>query len=373
MRAIFRLTDLVFRDKSRDWKQESSRVQELLNCLHTSGLWWDFQYFSTNGGRKYKRLSNPDQFVQGMAAEKRASACILVPRVPKREEMAEREEEKSLPHELHIDLKGAALSLLFIVQGELLKQQTRLLDQFVELASQLQFRFGQEALLGPELYVDIDLSIPRLRPQRTHILLRRPLFFLSQEFQRSHRLGNPEELDKMLRAPMSPGASRELRGDLVIFRWVDDLSEPRRVREALVAQQKWLVDVVNPPLHSSYNELGDQHQMVTGQAPSEYLTFKDAFTSQGFKAMAIHPDASVDEDTLDMLDRLAEWNKSGKLPDGSLVHGMSLILPNRESALRIHPLAEARGIPNVLYLDDQGRLWNPFPSGAWIDYPVSKS
>jgi hypothetical protein len=212
--------------------------------------------------------------------------------------------------------------------------------------------------------------MPHLRPERTHPFLGSPLFFVSQEFQRSHRQGNPEDIERLLQAPMPASATRELRGDLVIFRWLQDLSDPKRVREAVVAQQQWLVDVLNPPIHDSYNERGDHQYLVTAQSPSEYLTFQDMFTNEGFKAMVVHPDGSVDEDTLD---ELAEWSKAGTLPDGTPLSTVSVLLPNRESALRIHPLAQARGITRVLYLDDQNRMWDPFPPGIWVDYPVRKS
>jgi hypothetical protein len=362
MRIFLRLNHLTLRDASRHWQNEASLLEGVLQCLRTSGLWWDLQYFSTYGKSKFKRLSTPDEFAREVVAEKRRGTCLLVPSIPT--------EEERPPYQLHIEPRAALLVLRFIAEEAAVKQQPRLLDQLVGFVSQLHARFHPEALLGPELFLDCESDVPWLRPKRSHTFMRCPLFFMSKEFQRSHRLGNPEALEKLLQAPLPPGATREIRDDLVIFRWVDDLNDPRRVSEALVAQQKWLVDVLNPPVDSSYNELGDQLTDVTSRVESSYLTFEDGFTSQGFKAMVVHPDGSVDEDTLD---ELATWNKAGKLPDGSELNGVSLILPNRESALRIHPLAEARGIPRVLYLDDENRLWDPVPPGTWIDYPLRKS
>jgi hypothetical protein len=67
------------------------------------------------------------------------------------------------------------------------------------------------------------------------------------------------------------------------------------------------------------------------------------------------------------LDEIKTWLQKAALPDGKPLKELSLILPNRQAALDVRDAALAAGVSKVLYVDDSGGWWDPFPEGDWIE------
>jgi hypothetical protein len=66
------------------------------------------------------------------------------------------------------------------------------------------------------------------------------------------------------------------------------------------------------------------------------------------------------EDAIETMEHMRDILKAGQTAEGESVSGVTLILPSRESAVMLHPLATSYGL-GVVYVGEDNRLWNPFP------------
>jgi hypothetical protein len=96
------------------------------------------------------------------------------------------------------------------------------------------------------------------------------------------------------------------------------------------------------------------------------LTFYDRGDRHGYKAIFATVDDARPDARRGDLEEAASWIAAGRLPDGTPVSGVSVIVPTREVALALRRKAGALGFTRLLYADDTGMLWNPFPPGKWI-------
>lgn len=82
------------------------------------------------------------------------------------------------------------------------------------------------------------------------------------------------------------------------------------------------------------------------------------------KATALNPDESHDEE---LFQELKNWIAKKQTPDGKSINSIGIILPNRESCLKIKPIADQYGIAKLVYPSNDGQFWNPFPKGLWVE------
>src|ERR1700743_1839696 len=64
----------------------------------------------------------------------------------------------------------------------------------------------------------------------------------------------------------------------------------------------------------------------------------------------------------DQVHLLKEWMDKGMTPDRKPLKQMNLILPTREDAVAIKPIADRYRFHLVLYPGEDGNFWNPFPA-----------
>jgi hypothetical protein len=109
----------------------------------------------------------------------------------------------------------------------------------------------------------------------------------------------------------------------------------------------------------NYNQEGDL-LVDAGEAEERPpLTFYDPANQIGYKAVV--PGAMDAEQWAEM----EGWAARHKLPDGTAIAAMRLVVPNRATALALQRRARKAGIEAVLYTDNQGQWWNPSPPGPW--------
>ena len=94
------------------------------------------------------------------------------------------------------------------------------------------------------------------------------------------------------------------------------------------------------------------------------IRFLDADKKSGYKAVVVYPDGSVNDE---LVSEMQSWISAGQLPNGKPLEDLSLILPTRESCLQVVDRAKSIGVFQVLYSNDEGKLFNPFPLGMWRD------
>jgi hypothetical protein len=354
--VLLRLNSVRYPNAPRLWWQKTAHLQQLFTCVHEAKLWSNFAYYGKDGSRRLRKLRSRDELLSASRAWKPGLYTIQT------------DSSADPTFQLGLSLAPGMMRVRFFVGGaDLDERRSTILDQFIDLTVRLHTALHDIALFGPEIRVDLlDFPYPRVRPPRETDFWfpGSAVNFLSKKFQREIDYGDPEAIAKMLKAPMPEGTQRLDKGDLLIFRWVDDLFEGTYVAERLSLQEQWFVKVLNSPIDSSYNEAGDYHEAPSALVKKPPLTFYDPMSETGYKAVVLSPDSSMDEE---LFGEIAAWVRDGTLPDGTPLHQLILILPSREAALRIHERAMAIGVAAVYYTDDQGRWWNPFPPGLWIE------
>ncbi|KAB2929247.1 MAG: hypothetical protein F9K24_20300 [Leptonema illini] len=242
------------------------------------------------------------------------------------------------------------------------------MDLMVRTVRSLYDSLGKAVSWGPSVQIEIDdFSFPRVRPM--HYFGGQPadpgtlVTFLTENFYLPERWQNRTCVDDLRKAPVPEGFIKEESDGLTMIRLVEDLSSRTLLRERLMAFEDWLIEVLKPKIDPDYNEFGDMRAPLMNPQPAEGATFVSF--AAAYKAVVLDPDGRLDED---VMQELLSYLSQGKLPDGTEIDSVLLILPNRESAIRIHDTALARGIESVLYATDDGQLWDPFPLGEWREW-----
>jgi len=338
------------------WWKEGGRLKELFRLVREAGLWLDFDHYGLSGSSRLKTVPSEAELVRAVAASKPGLYSV----------QAGKEEDPATG--ILLTLRPGGLKLRYLLGGEELDARRRtIVPQLVELTRLLHESWHNSALIGPRLCVKVrGLAYPRVRPPRFKL----PWSFgnaadmICLKFHEESDEGSSHDVELMLKAPMPRGGKREREGDFVALRWVDDLSDGKKVAARLSTQEQWLVKVLDPPRDPGYNEHGDYHEAPLSLRKQPPLTFYDPVEEAGYKAVTTLPKGGLDKE---VWEELKEWIEAGQLPDQTPLQQLNLILPNREAALRVRQRALANGIENVYYIDDEGELWNPFPPGEWLE------
>lgn len=154
-----------------------------------------------------------------------------------------------------------------------------------------------------------------------------------------------------------------------ILTWIEDLSDEQAISQALTERNQWLHQYIPLSRNSSYNAFGDVKNMEVylGMSSNIHLTYYETDVYNipyGFQSMVILPNGSTDEV---LLNNLSTWIEDEKLPDGTPIKKIGLIVQDREAALLIFDRAKKMGLYKVLYMDDEGHFWDINPSGLWLN------
>jgi hypothetical protein len=363
VKILLRIQDLYFLDGSPTWWRDPSYLRTVLQAVEKVGLWREFGYYGQEGHTRHKIDSLEGLIRDSTTFEKKTYSIVT-------------QDVKTPSAQLDLDVKAGALTIRMGFQRSFLKDhRENLLSQLIDVVCRIRDALGQRATMGPLVNVEIIGSVyPRVRPPRfhRHFVFGTVATIICKNFHAQHPLGSPEEVKKMLAASVPDDVQRVELGDLVIFRWAEDIRDEPYVTQCRSRQEQWLVRVLDPPLDSSYNAAGDHVVFPVGTVgPDAYLTWYDAARKYGYKAVVVFPDGSVDED---LFAEMTNWIQRHRLPDGREIQVLCLITQSRAAALIIHDRAAKLEIKAVYYSDDKGQLWDPFPPGPWIEsQPVAKN
>ncbi len=174
-------------------------------------------------------------------------------------------------------------------------------------------------------------------------------------------------------ANLPPFVEYKKEGHFHVLTWINDLSDETIVAQCLTERNKWLHRYIPLKLDSWYNELGDgkTEDVYLGMDTHPFLTYYSEsydedfeVTYLGFQSVVVLPDGNTD---MALLQNLSVWVKQKKLPDGSPIDNISLIIQDRESALLILDKAKELGLDQVLYMDDHEQFWAVNPPGLWLN------
>ncbi len=359
MKIILRVNGISFGDSQPEWWRDTSRLKLIVDGLRDSGLWLEFGFFGKAGSRRLKAVSEIPEFLEKTSALKRGLYLL------------NKSNRGTTTCGLQMLVDPGRLSLQLVLGGaDLEPHRETVIQRIVAFVSWLDGALPKAALLGPILGVEVfDVPYARVSPPRLDSIWPpgRVVDFISLRFHAEHPQGRPADVEKLLSAPVPKGASREVKGDLVTLRWVEDLVDRARVAAGLSRQELWWTSVLDLPVDPEYNALGDRREIPLSVDKLPPLTFYDPNYEEGYKATVVNPDGSFDEE---LLEEVAGWIAAGELPDQTPLKQVHLILPKRESAIRIRERARSIGVAKVLYTDEEGYWWDPEPPGEWISRPT---
>jgi hypothetical protein len=243
-----------------------------------------------------------------------------------------------------------------------------LLDMFKGVVFDLYRDLKSEFLLR-DCHVGIyDLNIPELKPPRDHEFfgLNTPLEFIDEEFyltnpHRDHALAR-----KLLDLKGVPTLKTTEKFGLHCLQWSNTLEEQRLI-ENVLTRKKVMAQALELEVDDRYNLQGDEWYEPPGLGEHDVLTFYSAMYGIGIKAVVLDENQELEEEIKEML---TTWVRNGKLEDGTELRSLNLILPNRDSAVGFREKATQMGIKKVLHIDDDRVIWDPFPEGTWVDFPM---
>jgi len=171
------------------------------------------------------------------------------------------------------------------------------------------------------------------------------------------------EAERLATAAVPADVHRRERDGLVVVRWLDGADDDRAVAVAAGRHERWLSRLVEVKPRSDFNEHGDREDEPARREQLAPFTFVDPQNQVAYKAIIVDPRGQPDPDVWkQMTSALADANRP--------YERIRLIVPLRELALAVIPKATVAGFDAVLYPDDRNRLWNPAPTGWWIDDEV---
>jgi hypothetical protein len=355
MDIVFRLFSITFNDVMPQWWRTGDHLRRVFQHIDDLGLWKRLTIVGIDGGKKTHKIKSLDGIIDETRSWKE-NPYIL------------RSTKDDQGIFFGITLRKRGLNLFLRLNGdELENRRDWLLEKLVSFGRGMHDEFRTEALLGPDFQVTLlNAAYPRPRPPRQHPLwpVGSLVDFISKSYRQRQTGDPPDAIERLLSSPLPPGVSREDLGDLLIFRWIDDLVDERRIAAARGQQERWFARVLDLPRAAGFNNLGDFLETPFSLRPHPPLTFYDDSLMEGYKAVVLDKENHADPG---LIADMGEWISNRSLPDGTVLAKLHVILPNRNSARSFQERASALGIGKVLYTDNQGALWNIDPPGLWLE------
>jgi hypothetical protein len=335
------------------WRTDPSPLARFWSCLNDQRLLDDFRYYARPGTRRATRLESIEQLVEQSTSWRAGHGWLSATR--------------ELTRDAFLDIELLSTQLVFTLGygGPYLdRQRDVLLDRYIDAVRCLHRALHSEALFGPSLSVSVlNVAYARPRPPRHHQHFGHgdlvDVFCL--DFHNRRSWGRPEEVQRLLTAPLPEGASRQDDGDLAIVRWADNLEDEAEVARRLSIQDQWLTSLLQPPLAPWFDERGD-HQIMSFPGSRDVLLTSYA-SENGNGYLEVNTDASGES----RLDEALGWLADKRLPDGRPLNGLYVIAPDRETAIRLHDRTQAGRPTAIYYPKPDGYWWDPFPPGPWIE------
>jgi len=161
-------------------------------------------------------------------------------------------------------------------------------------------------------------------------------------------------LARLLAAPPPAGVRQVEVGDVVLYFWTDDLTNPDELVRARNAHQRWMIERLSEAPTPPRGDL-PLHASSEVQAPP--LSFIEPGTKRGFRTVLVLPDGAIDE---------ASWAVAvaaarKMLPDLKDLEAIYAVVPLREHAVALAERGRRDGLAGVAYPAD-GDLWIPVPA-----------
>ena len=336
------------------WWKDASVVRALVRSTRECGLWLDFRFVGKSGSKKMAPFGSDDELIEKMRAFTPGEYKLL----------HENAGELQGPR-VNLSVGAGVLALSFTVTGALLdERRDGLIDGLARFVPLLHRALAGRALLYSCALTTPD-PYPHLRPPLSPIAPFSPGTLLDVfDLASFRKFREPSETAAVTEAPLPSGVRRERSDDLVVVRWIDSLRDAAVIAAARSREERWLAEHFKPERSGDYNAQGERRELALSLAEHPPLTFYRANTALGYKAIVASPEGEVDEQ---LWAEMVSWLQRRRLPDGTRLERLRLIVPLREAALAIAGRAARDGIEAVLYTDNRGQWWDPAPPGPWLD------
>jgi hypothetical protein len=340
------------------WWRDGKLIQIVLEALARRDLWLDFGQHAPPRGASTTFASRPDLLREAPAWSSGSHVLSADP--------------KGNPGRSYVALglqRGAFDLFLAVIGDDMASRRSTLLQSLVDFTVDVCAALGDGWTLGfANGAWAVDFDYPRERPPREFgdwvigaLLNVVQLSAWTAEDAEEDRRATGKRLSEASRLPA--GARREERGTLSFFRWVPHLGDDARTAAALASQERWTAKTLDPPIANGWNEQGDQRLWMVTASKREDVSLYDTAEEHGYLVVAARDDGSTDPKALA---RAAQWGKAGKLPDGTPLAGIGLIVTSRKAAVALFQKGLPDGVQDVLFTSDDGStFWNPFPPGLW--------
>lgn len=339
------------------FSEPENYLGKILGISEKLSIWKNLNFYGRWGAKKLKKFENVPEIVENSTSWKHSNYIISSDNVVNPE------------CAIVLTVKKASIGIrLFVTDAFKEVHEQGFLDELISYCQEIYLQFRKIARLGPGFNITIsDLAYPRPRPPYIHTTWApgSVVTFASVDFHQHNKLGDIEQLEAVVDASNHGPMDRTLVfDDLVILKWVDDLVDQDKILKGMMACDLFFKTTLELPIEGGYNKFGDVVEPYESLQKKQHLTFYDSFTKNGYKSAVVNPDGSVDEA---LFEELSIWIENLTTPDGVSISSLSLILPDRKSALQIADRAFDIGISKVLYVSEDGQWYNPLPPGLWLN------
>ena len=239
MKFIFHLESLEFFNPVREWWKHTDHFRKIIMLLEKHGLWQTMRCAGIYG---LKDFSSTEEFLAKSTAWKQGNYTA-------------QQSPEDTDFIIEFGLYPEFDMTISIVSEQVQKLGMDLISAVINLACDVHDEFSEYGQLGPIMYIrEHEVAFPQIKPMR---LMRswssnsiadiiNPEFF-PMLADRNEGI-TQEKLRRLITAPMPEGCTREIRSGLIIQRWVDDISDIEEIRTGKMKRNKWLYEVLDPPV-----------------------------------------------------------------------------------------------------------------------------
>jgi hypothetical protein len=348
--------------RAKPWWEDGSILGKLLHDVKDLDLWLAFSHTGRRGAKKLGPIRSLADLIAATTTWEDLDYVLH-----------SRPQGGLEASSLALGLRRGLFRLqLAVAPEDLPPRRDTICDRMIQLVARAHAAFAGRAWLAEQSSIrPLGPDTPHARPPRDHpvLTLGAVVNFLDPDYIAHRDEKFPEEhlavdFAKLKRARMPEAAAYETHGDLIVLRWISDPVDDDSIARACARNEAWLGRTLDPPPQSGWNAAGDQEVDIPGLEPHPPFTLYDPDAEHGYKTVAATRAGKLAPSTA--LDEIARWLRAGRLPDRTPVSGVTIIVPTRAAALKLHDRADAIGA-RIVYTDDDARLWDPFPEGEWIE------
>jgi hypothetical protein len=336
------------------WWRDGGVGLLLADSLSKASLWLDFQYYGPDGGRM-KKVSLGD--LEELSCAWTPGGFVL---------RRQRQRDDTDSTSLKLIVREAYFAAWFVFGEEAADLRRPSLFERLAIFTKRMYRAMSDRAWLSQGTVFVTDPFPTSRPPPVSTACFSPgalVGFYDREYIRT-KLEQPKQAAAMAKAALPKAATRELDGNLVHICWTPDSLDLDVIDAARSDQAEWLIEHGCVEFDERYNEAGDLMVEASGMEEHPPLTYFDPAYEIGYKAVAPKASGALPDE---IWAQLSKWSTRGRLPDGTHLEAVRLIVPKRNLALKMLPAARAHGVDAILYADREGRWWDPVPPGPWLE------